>query len=411
MATTHMRVQIIYNDFPRPAASANLRPLSKINVPVSGLAATATPERNTIHPHNVDSIPSSSPPQPPSTTIRSASIPPGSQDTVESEDPLPPPLFDMITGIKCSLRTQFGTGVPHTVQRFAELVLYPKKHYRFLPSYLNALDRVVAVSSSANIFPLAPIEAVPSTSVIGGGIVAAPMHSFGHDDSLGGALLTPIPWLREHQAQVASAQSPKTNGVEPVEHHAEDGTISQASMELCLREEGAITQGELLRQEQEASAPPMPVGSAASPVQATSAVTSHEVDNTDREIEIEIQEGDRQSRASGSERIGMADTGPQGHALGVGQVLNMEAAVGRLTHAGSPDRQINSHQGVPLDEDRARGGELSTLDADGDTIITDVDGRSGDDLGRGEALIDAASSAVESRIESFGEDAMDTTPS
>jgi hypothetical protein len=63
------------------------------------------------------------------------------------------------------------------------------------------VDRVVSVSSSADIFPL------PRTGVLGEGELmngiangTAPSFmigddSLGSDESLGGALLTPIPWI------------------------------------------------------------------------------------------------------------------------------------------------------------------------------------------------------------------------
>ncbi|CAL5874587.1 uncharacterized protein PFLUO_LOCUS8884 [Penicillium psychrofluorescens] len=85
------------------------------------------------------------------------------------------------------------------MQRLAELILRPTAHYRTLPAYLRALDRVVSVTSSADVFPF---QTQTSTAGQPNGIVPSgaagtylPTDAFGGDDSLGGALLTPIPWL------------------------------------------------------------------------------------------------------------------------------------------------------------------------------------------------------------------------
>jgi hypothetical protein len=113
----------------------------------------------------------------------------------------------------------FSRGPPHTLQRLAELVLRPREHYRHLPPFLAALVRVVSVSSTAAAFPLPGQIAAPAPApgVLGAataGAAAAPLVNGGgagadgeagaeglgvdrraEEDSLGGARLTPIPWL------------------------------------------------------------------------------------------------------------------------------------------------------------------------------------------------------------------------
>jgi hypothetical protein len=92
---------------------------------------------------------------------------------------------------------------PHTIQRLAELILYPKKHYNTLPAYLRAVDRVTSVTSSADIFPFRTpaTENYHSNGLVhpgnSSGVYIAPDYAqgLGSDESLGGALLTPIPWL------------------------------------------------------------------------------------------------------------------------------------------------------------------------------------------------------------------------
>jgi len=106
---------------------------------------------------------------------------------------------------------------PHTIQRFSELILRPTAHYRTLPAYLRAVDRVISVTSDAGIFPFTT-PANTSTQPNGfvqpsnsAGTYLAPdyAHSLGSDESLGGALLTPIPWLTN--------TSFTSEGVDPLE--------------------------------------------------------------------------------------------------------------------------------------------------------------------------------------------------
>ncbi|KAJ5505654.1 Protein phosphatase 4 core regulatory subunit R2 [Penicillium expansum] len=116
---------------------------------------------------------------------------------------LPPPLAFLLSAIRSSIKSFFEDKPPHTIQRLAELVLYPTKHYRTLPAYLRAVDRVVSVTSSADIFPFqtpAVTNAQTNGLVLPGnssGVYIAPdfAHGLGSDESLGGALLTPISWL------------------------------------------------------------------------------------------------------------------------------------------------------------------------------------------------------------------------
>ncbi|KAK0657694.1 hypothetical protein B0T16DRAFT_402332 [Cercophora newfieldiana] len=124
---------------------------------------------------------------------------------------LPTPVAALLSEVTSTLTLNFTTYPPHTIQRLAELVLRPRQHYRSVVSYLHALDRVVHVTSGANIYPLPP--AVPdmgAMSVLANGIAGAGLGApgsdtelsvstaagtVGTDEALGGALLTPIPWL------------------------------------------------------------------------------------------------------------------------------------------------------------------------------------------------------------------------
>ena len=115
---------------------------------------------------------------------------------------LPPPLQFIYDSIRSTLRSYFSINPPHTVQRLAELILYPTHQYRTLPAYLRAVDRVVSVSSGANVFPLPQTNGSSDDRDLPNGSANGTVTTFmvtdyglGSDESLGGALLTPIPWL------------------------------------------------------------------------------------------------------------------------------------------------------------------------------------------------------------------------
>ncbi|KAJ5217275.1 hypothetical protein N7468_010283 [Penicillium chermesinum] len=140
-------------------------------------------------------------------------------DSQLPSDALPPPLALLLSSIRSAIQMFFVEKPPHTIQRFAELILHPKAHYRTLPAYLRAVDRVVAVTSAADVFPFYTPN---STNVESNGLVH-PANSagtyltpdyahggLGSDESLGGALLTPIPWLTN-----ATFDSEGGNAVEP----------------------------------------------------------------------------------------------------------------------------------------------------------------------------------------------------
>lgn len=223
-----------------------------------------------------------------------------------------------ITGV---LTETFHTYPPHTVQRLAELVLQPRRHYKSLPAYLHAVDRVVHVTSGNNIYPLPP--AVPDMShMMINGITEGPGQdgsasdgeaswastssstatAVGSDEALGGALLTPIPWLARratngepgsesggsptlgsesgpspltaNQGSVASQQRQtqgrqyemqvQTESTETIEGPNGMGRIETVTVSVNglaplspATQQRVITQGELIRQEQRAGVVPV----------------------------------------------------------------------------------------------------------------------------------------------------------
>jgi len=225
---------------------------------------------------------------------------------------LPAPIIALMNEIISTLTASFPLYPPHTIQRLSELVLQPRQHYRSLPSYLHALDRVVHVTSGSNIYPLPP--AIPDMSAMAVLTNGAPSGveresapwangasaalNVGSDEALGGALLTPIPWLQRRAVNADSAdrdsssptlgsgdgssngspssqsatQSQQQNGGRRLEAEntqtiegpngmgsIETVTVSMnhGPMAAALQMPRGVTQGELLRQEQRAGVVPV----------------------------------------------------------------------------------------------------------------------------------------------------------
>ncbi|KAK3062079.1 hypothetical protein LTS18_004858, partial [Coniosporium uncinatum] len=310
---------IIESDFPKPPP--------KQFVSDQAAAASQLPTSSAFDKENA---PPASPPT--SRPADSSSSP--HQEPATSSAPvadLPEPVPALYTSVRRQFEASFSKQPPHTLQRLAELVLRPTQHYKHLPPYLRALDRVVAVSSPSTIFPLPQAE-LPRNSGLLNGASSTPSASsnsaggLGSDESLGGALLTPIPWLDKHKddegrrgsgasgtgslsassptrsrdqngqgaelksekmeivdgpngagrietvtvvngvLQTSSAPSstpaPQASGSTPAAAQGSSSSTTSTddapvaaqaqSMEAELREAGAVTQGELLRQEQEA---------------------------------------------------------------------------------------------------------------------------------------------------------------
>ncbi|RYC53605.1 hypothetical protein CHU98_g12604 [Xylaria longipes] len=265
-------------------------PSSPTEPRLSSPSSDTNKENNPIAPQTTAPLPPA--PAPAATTP--ALLPPGT---------LPPQLASMLSDITSHLKYTFPAYPPHTIQRVAELVINPKQHYRSLTSYLHALDRVVRVTSGLNIYPL------PSTHAeIPGGLAngvlettsrPSPWASPGSDEALGGALLTPIPWISHNQRPIpgssaqtqlpqpqqqpqpqpqpppqpppsASAQEVtaefegevRTESTETIDGPNGVGSVETVSVSVNgIPSMGArgvsVTQGELLRQEQEAGLVPI----------------------------------------------------------------------------------------------------------------------------------------------------------
>lgn len=415
--------QIIKNDFPVPRIPPPEPPppplfgdaLSKPDEVPSSQSSTAT---------NKENAPPARPPVPPFSVSTSQATIEASQADTEAPS-IPQSLLELYSAIRDTLNKSFSKFPPHTIQRLAELIVSPKQHYQFLPSYLRALDRVVCVSSSADIFPL-PQAGLPGGTPgtllngVGSGASTPSLTSLGSDESLGGALLTPIPWLKPEraveervsptQAQALNSlhgqQSGNSNGgnelkseetemvdgpngvgrietvsvvngvlvtqstgngsspqTSPTRARPAEGAGAAASVEESLREAGAVTQGELIRLEQEAGVVPVSVASR-SPQRARMSTGATDVEGSplsDSEM-VDDGEGDDEGKdeaphARGPEEIGAEDVGPGQERLGSPGVLDMERAVGRNLHHGEQstpkDAEMQDNQAGSSDVDMA----------------------------------------------------------
>ena len=268
--------------------------------------------------------------------------------------------------IRNTLSTNFAKNPPHTVQRLAELILEPRKSYSYLPPYLRALDRVVSVSSPLTLFPL-PQAVLPTAGGLLHGTTSIPSQTaaLGSDEALGGALLTPIPWLQNRAQNELISESTEMvdgpNGAGRIEtvtvgmlsgQRQESPSASPVAQIASshpdgetLPSTGPVTQGELLRQEQEAGIV------LNNPHSMTTSPTRTTYGETEGGGSImETVEGEEETpHARGPEIIGMEDTGPQKP----GNSLDIEGAIGRP----SVDKASKSPGPAPSAEGEAKDAE------------------------------------------------------
>jgi hypothetical protein len=295
---------------------------------------------------------------------------------------------------------------------------------------------VVHVTSGANIYPLPAAVPDPSisSSVLTNGTPAPSLNqsnvswgnsttttpSPGSDEALGGALLTPIPWLRnlsnasdmeiEGELQTSSTETidgpngaghietvtVSVNGIPSTSPSTLPSTTATSSPSTSsadtgntpndsssLRAEGGITQGELLRQEQRAGVVPAS--------QLAQHPHGHHLDE-------EGHDEEDVPHARGPEEIGMEDMGPQNAAsdekIGAGvrmRGIDVEAAVGRKVEGGddtivedakeeteyvegqTPKR--GADEDIGGDEKRVKDRPDGKEKEDEDIALVDVDGK------------------------------------
>lgn len=369
---THLSLQIAYNSFPTPTiplsnylppllkeehVASKQEPLAKkgpsdgtppsadeimdMNETQSGLGTQTGIKRDL--PPSLDSSPTkrgrNTSPNPENEN------PPCTQIITAPPNTLPPLLLSLLQTIQATLSTTFATNPPHTAQRLAELLLHPNLHYRTLPSYLRALDRIVSVASPASAFPLPNIHPRTDTNGFMVNGASSPTPEPGAENNfIGGAELTEIPWLGNR----GGGESPVHSGLGPdlrtESTRLIDGPNGAGSVEtVTVNVNGVsnhtshsdlshgITQGELLRQEQEAGIVPVPSpahngrvtrSSAAATAAATRTVTGEDE-------EAGGIEEDEPVHARGPDVIGMEDMGPQPLGSGLAGGLDLEGALGR----------------------------------------------------------------------------------
>ncbi|PNP46247.1 hypothetical protein TGAMA5MH_02282 [Trichoderma gamsii] len=287
------------------------------------------------------------PPPPPAPAPSSPQSPSRSQE--QSDDVLPKQLADMVGEIKSHIGS-FKSYPPHTIQRIAELILYPRAHYKALASYLHALDRVSAVTSGTNTYPLPPPIPDMSAIQLNGDEPNDPAMAVswsnptsvavGSDEALGGALLTPIPWLTrgtpppETVVEAPVSAQIHSESTETIEGPNGVGSIETVSVSIngvpSMGATRGVTQGELLRQEQRAGIVPV-----------TQLTKSNDMMGEGEQSEASEDQpmGDDDEEAPharGPDEIGVGDTGLQSETtslMGEDGVemegIDLEAAVGR----------------------------------------------------------------------------------
>jgi len=180
---------------------------------------------------------------------------------------------------------------------------------------------------------------------------------------------------------------PRTGSLQVADTHAANGVVvngvdepkdedtEMTTMEEQLREEGGITQGELLRQEQEASDRPAPIGSTASTGFTLVTSTSPRMEDT---VANGLTGGDKDDATKdatapveGPTHIGAEDIGSQEPQTGPGQVLDMGAAVGRAPATEGEVEEVKAEMaGIGLSEAREdQTTEQDTAMADAEDSI------------------------------------------
>lgn len=318
----------------------------------------------------------------------------------------------MLASIQSTLRSCFSQNPPHTIQRLAELVLYPNKHYKTLPAWLRAVDRVVAVSSTADIFPLPHAQPLPNSVIDasllngtsngeldetgsgtgGGGILWDNSRErangvdagLGSDESLGGALLTPIPWLKDGLGMHDSNNTEAST--------ATDDSGDSDMLVVPDREHGAVTQGELIRQEQEAGVIPV-----SSTVGGQSRMMSGARETGGDDVMADDEFEDSIPHARGPGIVGTVDMGFVG---GRGVEVSIESGEQRLQedktgvvndaqtvltqskqkNVEDEEMQVDARaasdsKGYSGLTDSASDAAAIKADSDGDMVLLDVDGK------------------------------------
>ncbi|KAF1926249.1 uncharacterized protein M421DRAFT_7180 [Didymella exigua CBS 183.55] len=382
------RLDEIIHEFPKPPADTSADADGDADTSTPAPADTSTPAPADAAPkpeaaaasaaaaaaRDKENAPPTTPPRPPPVPVRPA----------PESKALPPATTSLYASIRNALSLHFAKQPPHTVQRLAELVLEPKRRYKHLSPYLRALDRVVSVSSPLAVFPL-PQAVLPSASGLLNGTAAAPnphAATLGSDESLGGALLTPIPWLHSRGQNELISESTEMvdgpngagrietvtvgmlSGQPPRQEPAASSPVSQIASSHpdgeTLPSTGPVTQGELLRQEQQAG---IVLNNPHSLTTSPTRTSFGESEGGATVVET-VEAEEEAPHARGPETIGLEDTGPQKQ----GASLDIEGAVGRpsLERSSRSPGRATAPGAESKDEKMEDAGE--TMEDAGETV-------------------------------------------
>ncbi|CAK7231181.1 hypothetical protein SCUCBS95973_007824 [Sporothrix curviconia] len=218
------------NADPVPGDAAATEPASSTGEGSNGNAADAAAagtEANSSSSPSSSSAPAVWPP--PASTSASTAV------AAQTLPDMPKPILELIDYIMTTLKTNFSKYPPHSIQRLAELILNPRDHYRYLAPYLHAIDRVIGVTTTSNMYPLPPSAPdqeglallaagiTPSAgdgvengeSDLGLSVTGLALASGSTPDNSQGALLTPIPWLRRRTPSAIGDDNTTEDGSSP----------------------------------------------------------------------------------------------------------------------------------------------------------------------------------------------------
>ncbi|KAK2060281.1 hypothetical protein LY76DRAFT_591528 [Colletotrichum caudatum] len=432
--------KIAHNEFPIPNLPTPPQPINASGQQprlLSPLPSSSIEPASSL-PSSQDADKENSKPNVPSSStvfVESEAVNTADVSAAPAPGSLPAQIVAMLEEIKSVLLT-FPKYPPHTIQRLVELVLEPRRHYRHLASYLHAVDRVVHVTSGANTHPLPPAipdmstmtllsnggangQENPAAAVAWSNSTNSVASTVGTDEALGGALLTPIPWLTR-RASPGSSSPGSSNGGGPAEIRTEStetidgpngvGSIETVSVSVngipsmgASSSNRAITQGELLRQEQEQGV--VPVNQLVRQAEEAQHAAALRSGDDGRAASPEQQEQEQQEEqeyttgaaeeenevphARGPEEIGVGDLGPQSETTsfisgGLGlemQGIDVEAAVGRKaeqTHA-TPPLQDGEKETTAAAAEGEGPAEAAVDDAASDTSVTSHPKRDADE--------------------------------
>lgn len=345
---------MVHHEFPIPSVPVREPFPSSISNDVAdlNLVAPSSPPPSSQQSQKENAVPSSA-----SSPTSQPMIPDSQPSSISAPlDTLPPQLSALFSSIQKTLTTQFCTSPPYTIQRLAELVLRPSDHYRTLPSYLRALDRILSVSSTADAFPL-PLIATNIAAENGEAntYLAAGAASAVSQNEFNGAALTRIPWLHDLNPMLVSSDRPLSGDLHTESTSLIDGPNGAGSLETVTVSVNGLTravQRDSLGSVHTQSEVVHSTNEALQSGRMTRSSTASALAKKEEEADEE------RVHARGPEEIGMEDMGPQAINRASGG-FDVEAALGR---PGEGEDMVGT--GV------ARAKEK---DADGDVELGNMD--------------------------------------